>query len=120
MAFSFTLPLRIAQALIAVIILGLMAYGKQNLYQRTNQFLTGDSGERLVGMVLWYLVTWRSQLHALLRCLDDLGSRLPSLDSRPVPNCRTQVRHSCGRGSHHDILVRCLDCTCCPARQCWV
>jgi len=31
MAFNYTLPLRIAQALITVIILGLMAYGKQNL-----------------------------------------------------------------------------------------
>ncbi len=30
MNFNYTLPLRIAQALIAVIILGLMAYGKQN------------------------------------------------------------------------------------------
>jgi hypothetical protein len=45
MAFIYTLPLRIAQAIIAVIILGLIAYGKQNLKQHPNQNLTGNSGK---------------------------------------------------------------------------
>lgn len=46
------IALLIAQALIAVIILGIIAHGKQDLEQRPSKSLTVDSCGRLVGVVL--------------------------------------------------------------------
>jgi hypothetical protein len=85
MAFTLILPIRIAQAVLAVIILALLAYGMYiGLLTSSvpgNKLMSAYSGERLVVVVV---VSFSSQFPHLYIRLDSPCSRVPGDNTKPL------------------------------------
>lgn len=121
MAFAYSLPLRVAQGLLAVIILGLMAYGELQ-----------SSSQSSIGMIITFLLpscqrldvlelgSSISKLPSFLQCLDYPRTGLPCPCPTTLPNRCAQVRDSCGWISYHALLVRWLHCGCRTFDRHWV
>lgn len=121
MAFNVIFPLRVAQTLLTIILLGLTAYGTPlsalPLFLALPFSLTLPSCKRLVRMVLLrgQLVPQRSKLPPLLLRLDHPRLALPHHHTRPFAHRSAQVRHPSRRTLDHDILACGVDCDGCAA-----
>ena len=116
MTSAFVLPLRAAQGLLAVIILGLVAYGKfipspeyMNLpnffflslslvsHAATPREPHGDvtDADHVDSSCRWHKgLLLNNQLFPLRSHLDHIGACLPHPQPNPLSRCRPQVRHS--------------------------
>jgi hypothetical protein len=109
MAFNFMLPLRIAQAFFAIIVLGLNAYGmalKETLVLMSDTDGADLNSRIMVERLENYPVPFADQLPPL-HCDLDLQSRCPL--PCPLPALlayrRAQTRHPGYRSRHHGLLA---------------
>lgn len=97
---KFTLPLRLIQAVIAVIELGLTAYSNNPIPKSILVPSNSSSCQSLVS-----LVSLTSQLSSFLQHLDPPGTHLPHRGAYQISASVSPLCNSWRRICYHDILV---------------